>query len=220
MRGIAMKSLVPAILAALLIAGSAPAQDLQVLRAAALAALKSDEVALRRQAYEALGEAGLTEDLPVLYAALYDPDAPVREIAQSAIWKVWGRSGDPDADQRYRVGLQQMERGLLRPAVRTFSSLIESHPDFTEAWNKRATVYFLLEEDDLSIADCEEVLKRNPHHFGALSGFGQLMLRKREPERALDYFERALTINPNMEGVRANIELLKRLLPDRGKRLI
>jgi tetratricopeptide (TPR) repeat protein len=220
MRGIAMKSLVPAILAALLIAGSAPAQDLQSLRAAALAALKSDEVALRRQAYEALGEAGLAEDLPVLYAALYDPDAPVREIAQAAIWKVWGRPGDPDADQRYRVGLQQMERGLLRAAVRTFSSLIESHPDFTEAWNKRATVYFLLEEDDLSIADCEEVLKRNPYHFGALSGYGQLMLRKSDPERALNYFERALTVNPNMGGVRANIEALRQLMQERRKRLI
>ncbi|MGH8631885.1 MAG: tetratricopeptide repeat protein, partial [Burkholderiales bacterium] len=199
---------------------AAQAQDSASLRVQALAVLKSDDVTLRRQAYEALGEAGLPEDLPILYAALYDADPATREIAQVAIWKVWGRSGDPTADKVYQVGVSQVERGLLRSAVRTFSALIESRPEFTEAWNKRATVYYLLEENDLSIADCEEVLKRNPHHFGALSGFGQLMLRKDEPERALDYFERALTINPNMEGVRANIELLKRLLPDRGKRLI
>jgi len=216
-----MKNLLLAVLTVVLLSGvGAAAQGPDVSRAQALAELKSDNVALRRQAYEALGEAGLQEDLPILYAALYDADPGIREIAQTSIWKVWGRSGDAAADKAYQVGVTQMERGLLRSAVRTFSTLIESRPDFTEAWNKRATVYYLLEENDLSIADCEEVLKRNPHHFGALSGFGQLMLRKGEPERALEYFERALTINPNMDGVRTNIELLKRLLPDLGKRLI
>lgn len=216
-----MKDLLLAMLTVISLSGvAAVAQGHESSRAQALAGLKSDNVALKRQAYEALGEVGLPEDLPALYAALYDADPGIREIAQASIWKVWGRSGDATVDKAYQVGVTQMERGLLRSAVRTFTNLIESRPDFTEAWNKRATVYYLLEEDDLSIADCEEVLKRNPHHFGALSGFGQLMLRKGEPERALEYFERALTINPNMEGVRASIDLLKRLLLDRGKRLI
>lgn len=216
-----MKDLLLAMLTVISLSGvAAVAQGPESSRAQALAGLKSDNVALKRQAYEALGEVGLPEDLPALYAALYDADPGIREIAQASIWKVWGRSGDATVDKAYQVGVTQMERGLLRSAVRTFTNLIESRPDFTEAWNKRATVYYLLEEDDLSIADCEEVLKRNPHHFGALSGFGQLMLRKGEPERALEYFERALTINPNMEGVRASIDLLKRLLLDRGKRLI
>lgn len=216
-----MKDLLLALLTVISLSGvAAVAQGPESSRAQALAGLKSDNVALKRQAYEALGEVGLPEDLPALYAALYDADPGIREIAQASIWKVWGRSGDATVDKAYQVGVTQMERGLLRSAVRTFTNLIESRPDFTEAWNKRATVYYLLEENDLSIADCEEVLKRNPHHFGALSGFGQLMLRKGEPERALEYFERALTINPNMEGVRASIDLLKRLLLDRGKRLI
>lgn len=216
-----MKDLLLALLTVISLSGvAAVAQGTESSRAQALAGLKSDNVALKRQAYEALGEVGLPEDLPALYAALYDADPGIREIAQASIWKVWGRSGDATVDKAYQVGVTQMERGLLRSAVRTFTNLIESRPDFTEAWNKRATVYYLLEENDLSIADCEEVLKRNPHHFGALSGFGQLMLRKGEPERALEYFERALTINPNMEGVRASIDLLKRLLLDRGKRLI
>lgn len=216
-----MKDLLLAMLTVISLSGvAAVAQGPESSRAQALAGLRSDNVALKRQAYEALGEVGLPEDLPALYAALYDADPGIREIAQASIWKVWGRSGDATVDKAYQVGVTQMERGLLRSAVRTFTNLIESRPDFTEAWNKRATVYYLLEEDDLSIADCEEVLKRNPHHFGALSGFGQLMLRKGEPERALEYFERALTINPNMEGVRASIDLLKRLLLDRGKRLI
>ena len=217
-----MRTLALVLLGMLLLANIATtaAQDEASVRAAALAALKTENLLLRRQAYEALGSVGLAHDLPVLYAALYDPDEPIRAIAQTSIWKVWGRSGDPVADRLYEVGVSQMEKGLLRPAVRTFSNLIESRPDFAEAWNKRATVYFLLEEDDLSIADCEEVLKRNPHHFGALSGYGQLMLRKGELDRALGYFERALAVNPNMEGVRSNIELLRRVLREREKRFI
>ena len=113
-----------------------------------------------------------------------------------------------------------MRRGLLRAAVRTFSKLIESHPEFTEAWNKRATLYFMLGEDELSIADCEEVLKRSPEHFGALSGYGQLLIRKGDVERALGYFQRALTINPNMHGVRAIIEQIEVLMEKRRERLI
>ena len=116
--------------------------------------------------------------------------------------------------------MTQLQQGLLRSALRTFTQLIEKRPSFTEAWNKRATVHFLLENDDQSIADCDEVLKRNPHHFGALSGYGQLMLRKRELERALDYLQRALAVNPNMEGVRASVDALQRLLADRRKRYI
>ncbi len=56
------------------------------------------------------------------------------------------------------------------------------------------------------MADCAEVLKRNPNHFGALSGYGQLYLQLDEPEKALQYFERAYAINPGMNGVAANIE--------------
>jgi tetratricopeptide (TPR) repeat protein len=81
-------------------------------------------------------------------------------------------------------------------------------------------VLFLLEEDDRSIADCDEVLKRNPNHFGALSGYGQLMLRKRELDRALDYFQRALAINPNMEGVRSSVDALQRMRSENKKKYI
>ncbi|HWQ39834.1 MAG TPA: tetratricopeptide repeat protein [Burkholderiales bacterium] len=189
-------------------------------REEALAGTAARDAVLRRQAYAALGEVGIADDLPVLYAALYDDDPAVRRIAENAIWQIWGRSGDPQADELYRIGVRQMREGLLRSALRTFSQLIEHNPAFTEAWNKRATVYFLLGQDDLSIADCDEVLKRNPQHFGALSGYGQLMLRRRQPERALDYFERALAANPNMDGVRSTVEMLRRYLIERRGRFI
>jgi tetratricopeptide (TPR) repeat protein len=181
-------------------------------RGEALSRLDSEIPGARREAYAALGEVGLDADLPRLYAALYDADPIVRGIAQASIWQVWGRSGDAATDRLYAVAMEQMAGGLLQPAVRTLSAIIDRMPAFTEAWNKRATAYFMLGETDRSIADCDQVLLRNPLHFGALAGYGQLMLRKREYRRALDFFERALTVNPNMTGVAASIEALREAL--------
>jgi tetratricopeptide (TPR) repeat protein len=64
------------------------------------------------------------------------------------------------------------------------------------------------------------VIKRNPNHFGALSGYGQLYMQLGEPEKALQYFERALAINPGMPGVAANIESLKRGVEQKRRRMI
>ena len=56
------------------------------------------------------------------------------------------------------------------------------------------------------------MMKRNPSHFGALAGYGQIYLQLGKPERALEYFQRALDVNPNMEQVEAAVEQLKALL--------
>jgi Tfp pilus assembly protein PilF len=151
---------------------------------------------------------------------LRDPDAGVRHAAEEAIWRVWGRSGDPEVDNLFDRGVGQMQERDFAAAAKTFSRVIELRPEFAEGWNKRATVYFLLGENDLSLRDCDEVLKRNPAHFGVLAGYGQIFLRKGDLERAKSYFERALSINPNMEGVHATIEAIDKALVERGRRYI
>ncbi len=209
------------LLAALLAAGQALAQESESeLRQRALADLQQKDAQTRVGACAVLAELGKPGDLPLLMAALYDPDASVRQAAEGAIWHVWGRSGDQATDQVFERGLAQMQGGELPDAVETFSRVIGMNPDFAEGWNKRATVYFLLGEDDLSLKDCAEVLKRNPQHFGVLSGYGQIYLRKGDLERALGYFRRALTINPNMEGVRNSIELIDKLLGEHRRKFI
>jgi tetratricopeptide (TPR) repeat protein len=75
-------------------------------------------------------------------------------------------------------------------------------------------------EYDKSLADCDEVMKRNPHHFGALSGYGMIYLRRDQPARALEYFERALAVNPNMDGVSNTVDLLRALLREQRKNAI
>lgn len=178
-------------------------QDLppDLTREQVLSALGSRDTDVRHGAYVALGVLGKNEDLPLLFSALYDNDKLLRRIAEDAIWKVWGRSGNPEYDRLYRLAVDEMHSGELSGALGSFTTLVQLAPDFAEAWNKRATLYFMLGENDLSIADCEEVLSREPNHFGALSGYGLLMLRQGNYQRALEYFEQALTANPNMPGV-------------------
>lgn len=209
------------LLAALPAAGQVLAQEPQGMsRQRALADLQKKDAQTRAGACAVLAELGTPADLPLLMAALYDPDGRVRQAAEGAIWQVWGRSGDQATDRLFERGLAQMQSRELPDAVETFSQVIGMKPDFAEGWNKRATVYFLLGEDDLSLKDCAEVLKRNPQHFGVLSGYGQIYVRKGDLERALDYFRRALNVNPNMEGVRNSIGLIEKALVERRRKFI
>ena len=184
----------------------------------ALAALaKRDDAAARRQGAEGLGETGDMGDVPVLTRALRDPDSGVRALAEQSLWRVWSRSGDADADKILMHGTEQMQRGDLAEAVGTFTEIIKRKPDFAEAWNKRATAYYLAGEFEKSLADCDEVMKRNPVHFGALSGYGLIYLQLGKPEDALLYFERALGVNPNLAGIEQAVQAIKQLLAQQGK---
>jgi tetratricopeptide (TPR) repeat protein len=179
----------------------------------ALAALANHEdVQARRGAATALAEAGTMADGPALVAALRDPDARVRALAERALWEIWSRSGNDDVDHLLRAGVVEMQHGQLEASIDTFSEVIRRQPDFAEGWNKRATVYYLVGEYRKSAADCDEVLKRNPSHFGALSGYGMIWLRLDEPTRALERFEQALAVNPNLDSVRETIDALRALL--------
>ncbi len=171
----------------------------------------------RRVGAQALGETGLMRDLPQLAAALRDSDAIVRENAESSMWQVWSRSGDPVIDRLLATGLEQMNARQGEQAVESFSEIIRRKPEFAEGWNKRATVYYFLGEYQKSLADCDEVMKRNPYHFGALSGYGMIYMQLDQPALALEYFERALRVNPNLESTRQTIERLKTLLIQRRK---
>ena len=201
-----------------LLASGAAAQDKSPLtREQALADIKKPDLETRRRATAWLGEVGVIADAPVLIGALSDADEVVRTLAEHSVWQVWGRSGDAEADGLLQVGIEEMNRGDGPAAVETFTKAIQRKPDFAEAWNKRATVYFLMGEHEKSLKDCDEVMKRNPAHFGALAGYGQIYLQLDQPERALTYFRRALRVNPNMRGVQQVIPQLEQLLTERRK---
>jgi len=164
-----------------------------------------------------IGDAAATADL---VRALRDADAGVREAAGSALWMIWHRSGDGEVDTLLRRGIALMEQRRFPEAVAVFSEVIAQAPGFAEGWNKRATVYYLMGEHDRSLADCEEVIRRNPIHFGALSGFGLIYLEKDDLPRAAEYFERALAVNPNLAQIEAVLEQIREILRQRRRQSI
>lgn len=163
---------------------------------------------------------GAMTDAPLLHQRLRDDSGLVRSYAEQGLWLLWSRSGDSAIDTLMAKGSEEMMSERLPEAIRTFSEVIKRKPEFAEGWNKRATAYYLAAEYRHSLEDCDEVLKRNPQHFGALSGAGQIHFALENYELALAWFRRALEVNPNMIGVEINIHRTQeRLQEKRGRRI-
>jgi tetratricopeptide (TPR) repeat protein len=194
-----------------------PAAAAPLTRAEAIAALSQTSADARRAGAERLGDIGQGADADRLIPRLADVDSGVRQFAAAAIWQIWSRSGDKGIDTMFERGLRQMQTSQFDDALKTFDAIVKRKPDFAEGWNKRATLYFLMGENEKSLKDCDEVLKRNKNHFGALSGAGQIHLQLGNPERALEFFRRAVDVNPNLEGPATMIPLLEQHLRERGR---
>lgn len=155
---------------------------------------------------------GRMEDQALLLKRLRDESLFVRGFAEQGLWLLWSRSGDAQIDAMMAAGVEQMQSGRYPEATATFGEVIRRRPEFAEGWNKRATVRYLARDYPGSLADCDEVMKRNPFHFGALSGYGQIYFQLEQYERAIEYWRRALEVNPNMLGVELNIKGAEELL--------
>jgi tetratricopeptide (TPR) repeat protein len=131
---------------------------------------------------------------------------------ESLIWERWLATDDDDVRLLLLRGIAHMRRGELDRALAAFDAVVERAPGFAEGWNKRATVYFLLNDYASSVADIERTLALEPRHFGALSGLGQIYLRLDDKRRALKAFEAALGIDPHLEAERAAVARLRKEL--------
>jgi tetratricopeptide (TPR) repeat protein len=170
----------------------------------------------RRAAVLALGALADYESNSVLGRALNDADRGVRMLAENGLRSLWCRWGDDS--QRHRLGLVIRANSARRhrEAIERATPLIGEAPAFAEAWNQRAIAYFATGRCAESIDDCKQALEVNPYHFGAAAGMGQCYLQLGRPRMALESLRRALLLNPDLEGVRANVVALERSLG--GKR--
>jgi tetratricopeptide (TPR) repeat protein len=214
------RSNIPLLALALLVCASGALPEPPKSRPQALAQLATDDTAARLEAIVWLANYGAMADTARLDPLLRDDNPLVRDYAEEALWAIWSRSGNAAIDQLMARGVAETERRDYTAAIATFSDIIRRKPEFAEGWNKRATVYYLAGEDRQSIADCAEVLKRNPRHFGALSGLGLIYTRLGRFEEALAWFRKALDVNPNMVGVEMNIERIEQLLAEKRAKQI
>lgn len=186
-------------------------------RSEALEALVSQDAAQRVEAVSWIAANGKPSDAEVLVQHLTDESPLVRSYAEQGLWVLWSRSGDAAIDALMTQGAGEMESGELKKAIVTFSEIIRRKPAFAEGWNKRATALFLAGEWKRSLADCDQVMKRNPYHFGALAGYGQIYFQLQQYGKAIGYWKRALSVNPNMSGVEMSIKSTEELLARRRK---
>jgi len=170
----------------------------------ALRTLNHNNPQRRFEAMNRLAVIGTADAADAVLPRLHDKEPALRNVALGTVWQMWGRTGDKEIDTMYGDGTAEMKEGNVLEAIRIFSDIIAKRPAFAEAWNKRATLYFMVGQFELSMQDCEEVLKRAPKHFGALSGYAQMLAERDQPERALELMQRAVAVNPNM----VNAELL------------
>ena len=129
------------------------------------------------------------------------PDAETAKLVENRIWALWLASGSDTADllmSRVKEAADQKDVDL---AIKLLDALIELKPDFAEAWNRRATMYFSKKDFGHALADIAQTLAREPRHFGALTGLGMILQEMGEDKRALEAFRRALELDPHLQKV-------------------
>ena len=220
-----MKRLLITILVAIVSLAAMPTQSAStakktLTRVQALQALNLPVPEKRGEAVIRLGEIGNMLDAPKLVSRLSDDYPVIRQLTEAALWQIWSRSGDVATDALYAKGVELMSVGKFDEALAVFTDIIKSKPAFAEAWNKRATVHFMMGQFEPSMKDCDEVLKRNPYHFGALSGYAQMYARQGNPELALEYYERALRVHPYLNGAQETLLMLRKQAEQRRKGMI
>jgi tetratricopeptide (TPR) repeat protein len=166
----------------------------------------------RRGAVLALGLLQEYQADAALSRALHDEDRGVRMLAENGLRAIWCRAAGPGEQQQLTVVIRLNVARHFLEAIRRASELINQAPRFAEIWNQRAIALYSLGRYRESIQDCRQTLELNQTHFGAAAGMGQCHLQLGDEAAALQCFRRALALNPDLEGIRANVALLERKL--------
>lgn len=131
-----------------------------------------------------------------LLEALKNPDEDIRNQATAELWHIWFH-------QKGRFGMELLERcqvmlevGNITQAETLLTQLVSDQPDFAEAWNRRAVLYYTLGNHERARDDCLQVIQLNPFHFGALHGLGLCYAALENYREAIQAFRQALSIQP------------------------
>ena len=125
------------------------------------------------------------------------------------IWQRWTANDDPNVSQLMQIGIRALNYSTYRKALQSFDRVIEIAPEFAEGWNKRATLYYHINEYRRSIDDIKETLRLEPRHFGAWSGLGLVSIAQENYSGALAAFKKALSINPHIPNIRRYVQKLE-----------
>src|SRR5579885_458043 len=148
--------------------------------------------------------------LDFLFGALQAaPDNETAKAIEQRIWALWMHSRSDTANLLMTRAQKAIEDKDLDLAIKLLDGIVKIKPDYIEAWNRRATIYYMRKDYGRSIADIREVLKREPRHFGALTGLGLILQDIGDDKQALEAYRRALAVYPRIERVPDIVKTLR-----------
>lgn len=147
-------------------------------------------------------KASQAKNLDFLFGALKAaPDEESAKEVEGRIWAVWMSTASDTAALLMARARLAMEHKEYDVALKLLDAIIKLQPDYVEAWNRRATLYYLRDDYLHSMEDIQQVLKREPRHFGALAGLGLILQQTGDDRHALDAYRRALAIHPHLDKI-------------------
>lgn len=150
-----------------------------------------------------------THNLDFLFGALKAaPDEVTAKNIEDRIWALWLASGSDTCNLLMTRVKQAIDAEQYDLAIRLLDAIIEIKPSYAEAWNRRATVFFLKHDYGSALADLRQVLAREPRHFAALAGLGAIMQDVGDDKDALAAYRRALDVDPHLKGVGDKVKAL------------
>jgi tetratricopeptide (TPR) repeat protein len=138
----------------------------------------------------------MSSEIESLLNDLKDPDVNIRQVATEALWRRWYTQKGAYGAQILVRSQTLIDEGKTQTAENLLTETVEGMPDFAEAWNRRAVLYYLEKRYWQAIADCEKVLKLVPYHFGALHGMGLCHAGLGNYVAAIQAFRQALAVQP------------------------
>ena len=141
-------------------------------------------------------------DLDFLFGALKAaPDDETAKAIEQRIWALWIRSQSDTANLLMTRVHKAIDKKDLDLALKLLDAVVTIKPDYVEGWNRRATIYYMKKDYGRSVADIRQVLRLEPRHFGALTGFGLILQDIGQDKQALEVYRRALAVYPRMERI-------------------
>jgi Flp pilus assembly protein TadD len=168
----------------------------------------------RRGAVLALGFLGEYPSSQVLARRLHDSDRVVRVLAEHGIVDLWCRDGTESQRQVLDMIIRLNNVHQFNDALSLATNLTQQMPTFAEAWNQRAIASFRLGRFEEAAEDCRQTLQLNPYHFAAAVGLAHCHLELGEGFAALDGFRHSFDLNPNLDGIKGQIEFLEQALEE------
>jgi tetratricopeptide (TPR) repeat protein len=153
-------------------------------------------------------------DLYALLATADDEDSA--KAISDAIERVWLHSGSATVDLLMERSMKAMSDKNNELALKLLDAVVDLAPDFTEAWNRRAYVFFVQKDTERALGDLRRALALDPNHFKALDGLAQILREMGQKKPALKAFRQLLDIHPYWSGAQQAVEELEREVDGQG----